>query len=198
MLQVHAVSPATVAGQLADRLAVAPRRRRAAASGTARVSRRISQITRRMHGEVQQSATYSQARLQALRDPTNSDDRVTSADSAFDSQDLRLPALSASARKAARPGGEDGRRAATRLGRHRRHLRPRESRHCRRGAGQRGALISRPGRRPRRQAAQVRPRQGASRYGRLTEMSQRSGEILPCRDRRRHQRADHRIEAARR
>ena len=49
--------------------------------------------------------------------------------------------------------------------------------------------IGRAGRRRRRQEAQVRPRRRASRPGRLTEMSQRSGEILLRRDRRRHQRA---------
>ena len=95
-------------------------------------------------------------------------------------------------------GGEDGRRAATRLGRHRRHLRPRQDRHRQRDARQRGPQIGRPGRRRRRQEAQGRPRRGASRHGRLTEMSQRSGEILPRRDRHRRQRADRRIEAARR
>ena len=51
-------------------------------------------------------------------------------------------------------------------------------------ARQRGQEIGRPGRRPRRQEAQVRPRRRASRPGRLTEVSQRSGETLPRRDRR--------------
>jgi hypothetical protein len=72
-----------------------------------------------------------------------------------------------------------------------------QGQHCRCDARQRGAEVGRPGRRPRRQAAQGRPRRRTSRPGRLTEMSQRSGEILPRRDRRRHQRADHRTEAAR-
>ena len=86
----------------------------------------------------------------------------------------------------------------TRIGRHRSHLRPRQGRHRRCDARQRGAQIGRAGRRRWRQEAQVRPRGRASRPGRLTEMSQRSGEVLLRRDRRRHQRADHRAEVARR
>ena len=54
-------------------------------------------------------------------------------------------------------------------------LRPRQSRHRRCDARQRGEEIGRPGRRRRRQETQVRPRRGASRHGRRLTRSSRGG-----------------------